>query len=82
MDGVAKTVVAAIARIRKDKEIKSLEDGELDRDQDGFTRLQPGYAGMRGRRGGRGREFTALRNERDWEFEDDGRAKRGGRGRP
>jgi hypothetical protein len=59
MDGVSKQLLASIARIRKDKEMRQHEndegaDAENDGERDGFTKLRP--SGNRGRRGGRGRD--------------------------
>lgn len=82
MDGVSKEMLASIARIRKDKELRSFvnDDGvDVDDDESGLTKLKP--SGNRGRRGGRGREDYGVRGDyRDREFEGEARDKRGGRG--
>lgn len=84
MESASKQMLAQIARIRKDKELRQHEndDGVRFGEEADLTKLRPTFAGNRGGRGGRrdaqgGRE----RNYRDREFEGETRGgNRGGRG--
>lgn len=91
LDGISKQLLATIARIRKDKELRHHEDDDgveidkylnSDSAENGLTKLRP-LPGHRGRgglggRGGRTRDDYDGRNYRDREFEGEGRGRRGG----
>lgn len=88
IDGASKQLLAAIARIRKDKEVRHHDDDdgvEIDKylngasEENGMTKLRP-LPGNRGRgRGGRVRDDFGGSDYRDREFAGESRGQRGGR---